>query len=260
MPELRIGVQAASLGIPLRQALPLLAEWGVQSVELDARRGSIPADTSQTALRQLRKLLSDYRLRVAAVSYSTRRGYDEPDELDRRIDGTKRAMRFAAAVGARVVINRIGRIPESADGEPWRLLTQVLHDLGRFGQHTGALLAAETGDESGPALAKLLAALPTGYLGVDLHPANLLCHGHSPLEAIEALGHHIFHVHVADAVLDRSRGRGQFVPLGRGMCDWPELLGALEERDYRGDFTLECRDSPDPVKELGAAVQYLRSL
>jgi sugar phosphate isomerase/epimerase len=260
VPALKIGIQIASLGLPLARAVPLVAQWGVQAVELDARHGFTPQEASQTALRQLRKMLADHRLRVSAVSYATRRGYDTSDDLERRVDGTKRAMKLAAALGAPVVVNRVGEIPEKSEGQEWDLLLQVLHDLGRAGQHTGALLVAETGAEPPEALARLLGALPAGCLGVDLNPGNLLVHGHAPLDAIERLGSHILHVHASDGVCDRARGRGQRVALGRGMADWPALLGALEEQDYRGDFTIERADADDAAYELESAVKYLRSL
>jgi sugar phosphate isomerase/epimerase len=260
VPALKIGIQIASLGLPLSRAVPLVAQWGVQAIELDARRGLTPQEASQTALRQLRKMLSDHRLRVSAVSYATRRGYDTPDDLERRVDGTKRAMKLAAALGAPVIVNRVGAIPDKSEGPQWTLMLQVLHDLGRAGQHTGALLAAETGAEPPDALARLLAALPLGSLGVDLNPGNLLVHGHAPQDAIERLGSHILHVHATDGVSDRARGRGQRVPLGRGMADWPALLGALEEQDYRGDFTIEPSDAADAAYEMESAVKFLRSL
>ena len=260
MPSLKIGIQIASLGLPLKQAVPLVAQWGVQAIELDARRGFTPAEASQTALRQLRKMLADHRLRVSAVSYMTRRGYDNTEDLERRIDSTKWAMKLAGALGSPVVVNRVGEIPDKPEGPGWNQLLQVLHDLGRHGQHVGAFLAAETSADEPATVRRLLDALPTGSLGVDLNPGNLLVHGHTPLDAVQTLGQHILHVHVTDGVRDRARGRGQLVPVGRGMADWPALLGALEEQDYRGDFTIERRDSEDPAYELQAAVKYLRSL
>ncbi len=145
---------------------------------------------------------------------------------------------------APVVVNRIGDIPAKPEGPEWDLLMQVLHDLGRHGQHTGALLAAETGNEDSEALSRVIEALPTGSLGVDLNPGNLLVHNHSPLDIVSKLGRHIFHVHATDGVGDVARGRGTRVALGRGMADWPPLLGALQEQDYRGDFTVE---RPNPT-------------
>jgi sugar phosphate isomerase/epimerase len=260
VPALKIGIQIASLGLPLKRAVPVVAQWGVQAIELDARRGFTAAEASQTALRQLRKMLADHRLRVSAVSYATRRGYDVTDDLERRVEGTKWAMKLAGALGAPVVVNRVGDVPEESEGPAWSLLLQVLHDLGRVGLHVGALLAAETDADDPAALARLIAALPAGSLGVDLNPGNLLVYNHSPLETVQKLGSHILHVHATDGVPDRARRRGQRVPLGRGVADWPAILGALEEADYRGDITIERANADDPAFELESAVKYLRSL
>ena len=54
--------------------------------------------------------------------------------------------------------------------------------------------------------------------------------------------------------------RGLETPLGRGSVDFPELIGVLEEHNYRGYFTIERRHTSDPVTEIGHAVQYLRNL
>ncbi len=109
-------------------------------------------------------------------------------------------------------------------------------------------------------MARLIAALPAGSIGVDLDPGNLLVNGFSPAEAIEALGSHIVHAHATDGVLDRAGGRGTEVALGRGMADFPALLGKLEERNYRGYLTIGRKGVDDPLVEIGAAVEYLRSL
>ena len=58
-------------------------------------------------------------------------------------------MRMARELRAPLVINRVGRVPASGDAPPWKLLVEVLTDLGADGHHVGALLAAETGNESG---------------------------------------------------------------------------------------------------------------
>jgi len=140
------------------------------------------------------------------------------------------------------------------------LLCESLADLAAYGQHVGALLAAQTGTESGPDLARLLAALPRGGIGVDLDPGYLVINGFSPLEAVTALATHILHVHARDGVRDLARGRGLEVPLSRGSVDFPSLLAALEERRYRGYFTIARDESEDPLFEIGEAVKYLRNL
>ena len=102
--------------------------------------------------------------------------------------GTKEAMKLAYALGTSVVVNQVGRIPAESSGKEWNLLLEALTDLGRFGQHTGAELAAQTGSESGADLARLIAALPTGSIGVDLDPGSLLVNDFSPNEAVERIG------------------------------------------------------------------------
>jgi sugar phosphate isomerase/epimerase len=261
VPELKIGIQLASLGLPLKQALVAAAQLGARAVELDARGEFHPRQFTGTALRQLRKMLEELRLRVCAVSFHTRRGYDVPDDLDRRIDATKSAMQFAYSVGAPVVVNQIGRVPSQGSGPGWDRLVEAVGDLARYGQHVGASLAAETGSESGEDLARLINALPGGSLvGVTLDPGNLIVNGFSCLAAVAKLGPHIMHVHARDGVRDLARGRGLEVPLGRGSADFPALLGALEEHAYHGYFTIERERADDPVAEIEMAVKYLRSL
>jgi sugar phosphate isomerase/epimerase len=121
-------------------------------------------------------------------------------------------------------------------------------------------LAAETGTESGEDLARLLAILPEQGVGIDLNPGNLIAAGHSPLEAIAALGPSIVHVHPTDGMCDLARNRGERVPVGQGTADFPSLLGALEEHDYRGYFTIGSQGTGDAVGGVGDAIRYIRQL
>jgi sugar phosphate isomerase/epimerase len=153
----KIGIQLASLRLPFKQALHIAGELGAHAVEIDARGELQPGQLSQTGLRQLRKMLEDRNLRVASITFRTRRGYSVPDHLEERVAATKEAMKFAYSLGAAIVVNQIGRVPSKPEGPEWETLVSVLSDLGNFGQHVGAWLAAETGTEEGADLARLLA-------------------------------------------------------------------------------------------------------
>lgn len=260
MPALKVAIQLAGLRQPFRKALHTAAELGAGAVEIDARQELQPQQLSGTALREVRNLLDELNLRVSAVGFATRRGYDVAGDLERRVQATKAAMKMAYELGARVVVNQVGRVPSESSGPQWDQLVQVLSDLGNFGHHVGAFLAAQTGSESGPDLERLLTALPAGAIGVDLDPGNLIINGFSATEAAERLGPHVLHVHARDAVRDLARGRGLEVPLGRGTADFPALLGILEEQAYRGYFTVARQNADDPLYEIGSAVKYLRSL
>ncbi len=257
---IKLGVQLASLRLPFKKALLTAAQLGATGVEIDARGEITPQDLTRTGVRQIQKVLNDLNLRVCAVGFHTRRGYNVADDIDRRVDATKQAMRMARQLGAPVVINHVGRIPSESSGSEWEILVQVLTDLGKFGQHIGAFLAAETGTEPGADLARLIQALPTGTLAVNFNPGNLVLHGYSPLEALEQLGPNILHVHAKDGVRDLGKGLGMEVPLGRGEVDFHGLIGALEEHRYNGFFTIERTQAANPELEIGQAIEFLKSL
>ena len=112
----------------------------------------------------------------------------------------------------------------------------------------------------GEQLKQLIEALPEQAIGVDFHPNGLILQGHSPQEAIVDLGPCVVHVHACDAVRNLSGGQGAEVELGRGMAEFPSLLGQLEEFGYRDWVTIERHDSVDPIAEVGNAIAYLREL
>jgi len=257
--QIRVGVQLASLRLPLKQGLLTAARMGAEAVEIDGRNEVKADELSRTGVRQVRKMLEDLNLRVSAVTYRTRRGYQVQDDLERRVSATQQALKMAYELGTNVVVNHIGRVPEK--GTPaWTIMVEALTDIGRYGQRVGATLAAETGTESGEELAGLIAALPPASLGVDLNPASLIINGHSPRDAAKALAQHVLHVHATDGTRDLAHGRGIEVQLGRGLAEFPELLGLLEEHHYRGFITIERRQGENAASEIADAVKYLKSL
>ena len=260
VPELKIGIAVAALQCPLRRAFHLAGQLGADAVEIEARGPLRPRELSDSGTRQLRKLIADEGLCVAAVSFPTRRGYNVPEDLDARVDATKAAMRLSARLGARIVTNHVGRVPEDRDDPSWNVMVEALTDLAAYGQHIGAQLVARTGSEQGADLARLLDALPADGVGVDFDPGGLILGGFSPSEAIAELGPRILYVHARDCVRDMAAGRGIEVPLGRGSADFPELAGLLEQHQYRGFFTIDRSGGEDPAGEMSQAVQYLRSL
>jgi sugar phosphate isomerase/epimerase len=260
VPRLQIAVPLANLKLPFLKALHTAAELGADAVEIDARGEVGPGQLSRTGLRQVRKMLDDLHLRVSAVVYHTRRGYDVPDDLERRIDGTKRALQFAYDLGAAVVVNHVGRVPLEPQGAAWERLLQSLAEIGAHGQRVGATLAAVTGTEAGEDLARLIRSLPAGSLGATYDPGNLVIQGFSATSSLAALAEHVLHVHARDAVRDLTRGRGVETALGQGAVDFTEILGTLEQSGYRGYYTVVREQTDDLQRDLRQAMHYLRSL
>lgn len=260
MPPFRVAVQLKSVPLPFAKALPWLREAGAKAIEIDARGEIRPQDLSETGVRQIRKLLNDCELSVAAVEFHTRRGYGALDDLDRRVEATKAAMKMARQLGCDLVVNQVGQVPADLNSSEGQTLVEVLRDLGLHSQHAGAWLAAETGSESGADLKRLIDALPKGAIFAALDPGNLLLNGFSAREAAEALSDSIRHVYAKDAVRDFGRGRGTEVQLGRGAVDWPELIGLLEAQGYRDYLSVKREQPGDALLEIEQALSYLASI
>ncbi len=245
----------------LRRAIAMAGRMGANAVQIDARRDIRPSELSATGVRQLRKMLDDCNLRVASVRFQTRRGYDSPDDLSRRIDATKEAMTMAYKLGATLVVNQIGNVPESPEDPRYQSLAAVMSDLGRFGAHTGAFLAAETGTEPGERLEKLLGNDNGAYVAVALNPGKLIVNRFDVQEAIRSLRNRIRTVHAVDGVVDLAAGRGITVPVGQGTADFPAVLAALEDFQYTGDLVVGD-DEPDQgsLSNASDTIEYLKNI
>lgn len=261
MAPVRIAVRLSSLGLPLRQALTAAATMGAQAVQLDAGVDVRLSELSSTGLRQLRKMIADFDLRLAAIRFQTRRGYDCIDGLSQRIDTTKSVMRLAYELGAPLVINQIGHVTDATDSPEYTQLASVISDLGRYGTRVGTLLAAETGTESGEALAKLLQADDNAFVAVAFNPGQLIVNRLDPEAAAAALIDRIQIVVASDGVLDLAVGRGLSVPIGQGTADYPALMARLEQRGYSGAWVVgNGTPAADSQQRIAQAIEYLRGI
>jgi sugar phosphate isomerase/epimerase len=267
---LKIAVQTKCLAQPLRQALHIAGQLQAEGVQIDLRQELSPAELSDTALRQVRKLLDDLNLRVGSTAYPTRRGYANPEELGRRIQATVEAMRASSRLAARVMLISIGPLPDpdpatpdakSANGvENRSTLIEAITSLAMQANRYGVQLALQCPTAHPVDLKKLLEELPEGLVGVDLSPADLILNGQNPRGYAETLGRHILHVFANDAVRGLGGASGGDAELGRGTADFPELLGLLEEHDYHNWITIERRSSKRPAEDVANAIQFLRAL
>jgi sugar phosphate isomerase/epimerase len=260
MLQLKKSIRLESLRQPFKKSLITAAQIGADGVEINGRTEIRAAEMTRTAVRHLRKILSDLNLEVSAIHFPTRRGFGVTDDLDRRIDATKTAMKLAYDLGCNVVVNRIGRVPENGEGENWTTMVQALTDLGSHSQKAGAWLAARTGSESGETLKGLIDSLPLNSLMIDFDPGDFVINGFSPSEAIKVLGSHVMNFRARDAVTDLAQGRGLEVQLGRGSVDWPSLLGALEENNYAGFITIERDSEEDSIAQCATAMEFLTNM
>lgn len=255
----KIAAQTRCLAQSIKKALHIAARLGCVGVQIDARSELLPAELSDTGLRQLRKMLTDLNLRVGSVAFPTRRGYSNPTDLQQRLEATSAAMQLASRLGARLLIGNLGPSPEDENASDRSTLIDAIQRLAVQGDRLGVRLVMQSTAPS-QVLADLIASLPEGSLALDFHPARLIAQGESPAEFVAIAGKYIAHVHASDGVHDLASGQGIEVELGRGTADFPELLGMLEEFGYRDWLTIERCNSHQPLEDVGNAVKYLRAL
>lgn len=260
MPEVKIAVALSCLRQPFRKALHTIASLGAKGIEIDARNDLVPSEISDTGRRQLRKMLNDLNLSVAAIRFPTRRGYDVPEDLERRLDATKQAMAFAYSLGAKVVINAVGYIQEDPLHPALSQLSASLGDLARYGDRVGTILACETGSEPTQRLADFLGTLDMGSIGIHFNPANLVLADCYDSKSIYHCAQWVRSVGVRDAVRDLAKRRGFEVEIGRGSAEFPEILGVLEEHNYTGWYTIDRPPSAKTIPEIANAISYLNAL
>jgi sugar phosphate isomerase/epimerase len=260
MLQLKKSVCLASLRQPLKNGLVTASRIGAEAVEINGWTEIRATEMTRTAIRHLRKMLADLNLRVSAIHFPTRNGYGVAEGLERRIDGTKAALKLAYDLGSNLVVNHIGRVPSDPHAPEWSTLVQALTDIGVYSQRAGAWLAARTGADSGADLLRLIQSLPPHSMMVSFDPGDLIIYGHSPNDAIKVLGSHVMDVRAKDAVVDLAQGRGLEVQLGRGSVDWPHLLGVLEEHNYQGFLTVDRNAEERSVEQCAMAMEYLTNL
>ncbi len=261
MLQLKKAIRLECLRQPFKKALQTAAQIGAQGVEINGRTELKPKDMSRTAVRHVRKMLDDLRLKVSVINFPTRNGYATMDLLEQRIEGTKAAMSMAFELGCSVVSNDIGPIPEDLASTEGQTMLQGLSDIGIHGQRCGAWLAAKTGNSNGETRLKgLIDELPVHSLFVDFDPASFLLADGSATDAMNLLCEQVVNFRARDAVRDFSLGRGVEVQLGRGSIDWAALLGKLEEKNYTGFIAIDRDAESDPVLQCAQSLEYLENL
>src|SRR5262249_56339946 len=89
------GGNLGSLKLPLKKGWLRARERGARGGEIDARHELRPEALSHTGVRQVRKMLDDLNLRAAALTFRTRRGYYVLDDLEARLEATRRGPSWA---------------------------------------------------------------------------------------------------------------------------------------------------------------------
>jgi sugar phosphate isomerase/epimerase len=260
MNALRLGIRLESLGLPLRRALSEASRLGVAGVRVDTAGDLSPNRLSQSGRREFLHLVRSHNLELTALGCPLRRGLGNPQDLQPRIEHVQMVLSLSADLGPRLVVVQAGRVPDDPAAETARVMNESLQALARHGDRVGAVLALETGLESGAVLAAYLRRFDTGALGANFDPGNLVVHGLDPYQSARDLRGLVRHAHATDARRSSASRAAQEVPLGAGEIDWMQMLSVLEEIEYRGWLVVARDSGENRLVDLATGVAVLRRL
>jgi sugar phosphate isomerase/epimerase len=233
---------AADASRSIKERVREAAALGARGVVLDAAGDLGPDRLSETGRRELRHLLRSTEMALFGLVLPTRRPFDTEDQLDDRLARAERAFALAFDLGTRLVVARVGAVPEDAPASATRraAFAVALGELDRRADRRGVTFAVDSGAEPAATLRAFLDATGSPALAASLDPSAHLDRGEDPALAARALGPRVAHA---------------WAPDRRGFT-WDEYLGALEEIGYRGPLT----SRPDPDRPVAPQFQALAEL
>ena len=274
MGSLKIGVALWSLGqapafADFERLLDVAASTGVKGVQpwcvdekkwnltcaLDPDRCLTPAQRANVRKACEKRGLAISGFCAQLAGPKTLGGFGEDDAgLVTRLEKTRRALHFAADIGAPIVTTHIGPIPHDRDSGGYaRFLKSVIFVL-RDAEKCGAIFALETGQESAEAMKQFIEDVGSPNLKVNYDPANMLDQG-NPAGGVEILAKYIVHTHAKDKHPETGKPT-----VGKGSVPWNDYIAALKNIGYEGWYALEDESGDaDVIASVTAGRKFLES-
>jgi inosose dehydratase len=248
---LRLGCASILWGGDDEKAIDEIAALGFRGIQL--RSNVIPRYGEKP--EELRRRLDERKL--ALLCFSSGNVNVDPAQHDALLETHVSHARFAKTLGGafmQVTSERPkGRAPSPEDYERLgRLLTEIGRrtlDLGVrlvYHNHMGGF------GEAPEDLPKVLDASDRHYVSLLLDIAHYAQGGGDPAAAVSRHAERLAFLHLKDvrnapAPEGRpARDAYQFVEMGRGRVDIPQVIAALKKISFRGPAVLELDDVPDP--------------
>ncbi len=180
-----------------------------------------------------------------------------------RVAALERAGAFARRAALPAVITHLGFVPENPS-DP--LFAEVVAAVRKVAQHLDGLgleFWFETGQETPTTLLRLIQAVGTANLGINLDPANLVMYGKgNPIDALSVFGKYVRNIHAKDGLYPTDPMRlGREVKVGEGAVRYPEFVRRLAEIGFDGEFVIEREITGDQQRrDIADTVTYLKRL
>ncbi len=281
-----VGVIVDSFRLPISEAVKKAKEVGADGFQVYCSHGDMaPENMTAEKIADFKKLVSDNGLVISALCGDLGGGgFMIKERNPEKVEKSKRILDLAKELGTDIVTTHIGVVPADANHDRYKIMQEACFELSTYADSVGAHFAVETGPEKSAVLKNFLDSLGSKGVGVNLDPANLvMVAGDAPVEAVYNLKDYIVHTHAKDGYMRffknpdlvygvpgaKELAEGEHVvsgssfeevPLGEGSVPFKYYMQALEKIGYKGFLTIEREAGDDPAKDIGMAVNYLRSV
>ncbi|NLX23406.1 MAG: sugar phosphate isomerase/epimerase [Phycisphaerae bacterium] len=200
----------------------------------------------------------------ASIARIAATGGFKPDDVwaDRRAK-TMGVAEITARLGLKHLMTHIGFVPHDPRDPQYAVMVDRIKDICDALGQRGISLVMETGQEKVQDLIAFIGRVERPNIAVNFDPANMILYGAGePIEAVEALGSRIVHVHMKDATWSKAPGKdwGAEVVLGTGEADIPRVVSKLRAQGYRGPLVIEREAGQQRLADIREAVKLLESL
>jgi sugar phosphate isomerase/epimerase len=221
-------------GYEMDTAFKYLAMAGYDGIELSAIDGMsqhLVLDRWRELAAEIKRLSREYNLELLAM--------EQPSQDPARMET---AFQAAAEIGIPVI--NCGPGGKSDDEETLR---QSIDSLGRLAEMAGKYgvtlcVKAHVGAAiyNTPTTLRLMEAVTSPHLGIDMDPSHIHRAGENPVEALAAVVSRVKHVHIRDCKgRQQNPGKPEMQANGRGDIDLLGYIRVLHEHGYTGPVDLE---------------------
>lgn len=278
---MKIGALDCSLKKPLPATLKKFQEMGVQGVQIFTAPEYLLYGKER--LSDIRKMCADCGLVVSAVCGDVAWSHFGVEaEWQDRIMVHERVVDIACQLGTKVITTHIGVVPDDEADPVFQMMVKSIRKAAEISAAQGTCIAVETGPEKAETLLKLLEAVDSKGLGVNLDPANLWMVSRVEADhAVRVLGKYIVHTHAKDGInysagsaakvyglreidgtlrkIDEPRPKYEEVALGDGGVKWDAYIAELKKIGYDGFLTIEREAGDNPDGDIQKAIDFLKA-
>jgi len=180
-----------------------------------------------------------------------------------RIAALQRAGAFARRAAIPAVITHLGFVPENPTDLLFAEVVAAVRQVAMHLEGLGLAFWLETGQETPTTLLRLIQAVGTENLGVNLDPANLVMYGKgNPMDALGVFGEYVRNIHAKDGLYPTDPMRlGREVKVGEGAVRYPEFVRLLAGIGFEGEFIIEREITGEQQRrDIDDTVAYLKRL